>query len=57
MYRCILCAFDTELDDVVVANPHGRCVCLRCFLRETGSAKRMEKRLHRELSAMLNQAA
>jgi hypothetical protein len=54
MYRCILCAFDTELDDAVVANKSGRCICLRCYLRETGGTKMMEQRLRREVIATLD---
>ena len=52
--RCLLCAFETELDDAVVTSANGRCICLRCYLRETGAAKRMEKTLRRELIATLD---
>ncbi len=53
MHLCTLCRFETELDDVVTATTPGHCICLRCFGRETGSARPMSKELHRELSALL----
>lgn len=52
MLRCILCSFDTELDDAVVTSS-GRCICLRCFNRETHAEKRMAKGLRREVMAAL----
>jgi fumarate hydratase subunit beta len=36
MITCTICKFETELDDVALGGPSGRCVCLRCFNRETG---------------------
>lgn len=54
MLRCILCAFETELDDAVVASVNGRCICLRCFTKEINDQKRMTKALHRELIATLS---
>lgn len=53
MLRCILCAFDTELDDAVVISVNGRCICLRCFTRETNNEKPMGKGLRRELVSTL----
>lgn len=53
MLRCILCAFETEVDDAVIVASNGRCVCLRCFLCETNNAKPMDQRLRRELVATL----
>ena len=53
MLHCILCAFATELDDAVVARGDGRCICLRCFTRETDSHKRMDPELRRALRATL----
>ena len=49
MYRCIICAFGVELDDTVVVAQNGRCICLRCFARETGSQKLMRKQLRQEV--------
>jgi hypothetical protein len=53
MLRCILCAFDTEFDDAVVQSSNGRCICLRCYTRETRSQKPMTKQLRRDLVATL----
>ena len=53
MFLCRLCAFLTELDDAVVVTATGRCICLRCFLRETGGSMPMDPRLYRELTALL----
>jgi hypothetical protein len=52
MTTCTICRFATELDDVAVATPGGG-VCLRCFGRETGSARPMPKALRRQLIAAL----
>lgn len=56
MPTCIICRFETEIDDVVVAGagPGCQCVCLRCFARETGNTRPMRKALVRELSATLS---
>ena len=53
MATCTICRFETELDDVVLGGRTGRCVCLRCFDRETGSTRPMPKALRRALSAAL----
>ncbi len=53
MLRCILCAFDAEIDDAVVIGAGGRCICLRCFSKETNNEKRMDKHLRRDLIATL----
>ena len=50
---CTLCHFETELDDVVVAQDGGRCICLRCFSRETDSERPMSVELRRALSAVV----
>ena len=55
MYHCILCAFDVELDDTVVISASTRCICLRCYTRETGNLKLMTKALRRELVSTLSQ--
>lgn len=49
MTTCIICRFETELDDVVIHGAGGRCVCLRCYARETGTARPMPKALRRDL--------
>lgn len=53
MRTCTICHCETELDDVVAARPNGRCICLRCFDRETASARPMPKVLRRALTAVL----
>lgn len=52
---CIICHFDVELDDVAIGGAP-RCVCLRCYGRETGSMLVMPKSLQRELAAALAEA-
>ena len=55
---CIICRFETELDDVAVTGGSAaRCVCLRCYGRETGTARPMPKALRRELIATLAEVA
>jgi hypothetical protein len=53
MRTCTICHFETELDDVVVTLTGDRCVCLRCFGRETGNVVPMPKGLRREIIAAL----
>jgi len=53
MYLCTLCHFDCPLDDVVVAAAAGRCICLRCYARETETTKPMPKPLWWELMVAL----
>jgi hypothetical protein len=53
MTTCIICRFPTEVDDAMFAVVAGRCVCLRCFARETGTERPMPKPLRCELAAAL----
>jgi len=53
MYSCIICHFDTELDDVAVPGGARSCVCLRCYSRETRSERPMPRRLRQDLIATL----
>ncbi len=53
MWTCRICHFPVELDDVALALTDGRCICVRCFARETGGAIEMPKALRRELAAAL----
>ena len=53
MTTCRICRFETELDDVAVPGGSGRCICLRCFARETGSERRLAKGLQHEVLALL----
>ena len=54
MLTCVICRFETVLDDVIVGTTSGRCVCLRCYCRETESARPMSKQLRRDLEAALD---
>jgi hypothetical protein len=49
MTTCVICRFETELDDIVVTLPSGRCVCLHCYDRETGNERRPAKSLRRSV--------
>ena len=53
MRTCTICHFETELDDVVIAWDKGGCVCLRCYGRETSSARPMSETLRQQLVAAL----
>ncbi len=53
MWTCRLCSVEAELDDVVVATARGSCICLRCFVRQTGSTRPLSQPLRRELVATL----
>jgi hypothetical protein len=53
MHPCILCHFDTELDDVALTLAASGIICLRCFDRETASQRPMPKPLRRQLEATL----
>ncbi len=53
MLRCMICHFEVELDDVALGGTGGRCVCLRCYGRETGTLRTLPKTLQRELRAAL----
>ena len=55
MATCVICRFETEFDDVVLGGRTGRCVCLRCFDRETGNVRSMPKALRRALVTALDQ--
>lgn len=55
MRICVICRFETELDDVVAPIADRRCVCLRCFHRETRSALPMPATLRRDLTDALSE--
>jgi hypothetical protein len=54
--RCVLCRSEVELDDVALPGPQGRCICLRCYLREAGAPSPMSITLQRELALCLRAA-
>lgn len=53
MYKCVICRFEAELDDAIAPPAGGRCVCLRCFARETETARPMPGALRRDIAAAL----
>ncbi len=57
MDHCRLCHFPTERDDVVLRFPSGACLCLRCYGRETDSARPMPTALRQQLHAVLSDIA
>ncbi len=56
MYHCILCGFDAPRDDALVCSVSGRCICLRCWTRETGTMLVMSKALRCAVEATVNAA-
>ena len=56
MFICTICRFANELDDVAVMKSGGeRCICVRCFARETDNAAPMSKELRRQIIEVLAQ--
>ncbi len=54
MVTCLLCGFTVELDDAaVLLAARARCICVRCFSRETGGTLPMPDWLRREVAACL----
>lgn len=53
MFTCVICRFPVDLDDVALPGRNGRCICLRCYARETGTAHPMPKPLQREIITTL----
>lgn len=49
MYRCIVCHFDVELDDVELRGGARSCVCVRCYARQVDAEHPMPKELRRDL--------
>jgi len=51
-YRCILCKFEVSLDDAIAPLiATGRCICLRCFSRETSTTHPMPDGLRKAVTA------
>jgi hypothetical protein len=57
MFTCVICRFETELDDVATPVGKDRCICLRCYARATDSAKPMPKILRRQVISALAETA
>lgn len=53
MRTCRICRWEVTLDDVVVELREGRCICLRCYLRETEGAREMPKDYQRQIDEAL----
>lgn len=53
MFICGVCRFHFELDDVTLPGANGFCVCLGCYLRETGQWQIMPKALRQEVTAIV----
>ena len=51
MRTCVICHFETELDDVDVPIDEAQCICIRCVRRvATGQvATRVSRRLERDV--------
>jgi hypothetical protein len=56
LHVCVLCRFPAELDDAVVPTDTGRCICLRCFNRETETVRPMDRKLREAVIAVLVEA-
>jgi hypothetical protein len=57
MSTCVLCRFEVEADDVALTGPQGRCICLRCYLREADTAQAISKSLRSEIESCLAEIA
>ncbi|HLZ69483.1 MAG TPA: hypothetical protein VKV26_06165 [Dehalococcoidia bacterium] len=57
MFRCTVCHFDVELDDVEIRGGYRACICVRCYSRLVDNEKRMSKELRRELVAFMAEVA
>lgn len=58
MWRCCLCDWECELDDVIVGSiVSGRCVCVSCYYREVKAAKKMSGVLRRDIRTIVNATA
>ena len=57
MRTCRLCQWSVTPDDVVLALSGDRCVCLRCYLRETDNTRAMPKAYQRQIAAALEATA
>ncbi len=53
MFTCTICHFETLLDDVVVGGSGQTCICLSCYLRETGAFRPVPEPLVKEVRAVL----
>jgi len=49
MSICAICRFPAVPDDVVLHGPGRQCVCLHCYLRETGVLRPVPAPLRRQV--------
>ncbi len=54
MFRCILCRFEVELDDVKLNHGNGAVVCLRCYTREVEADRAMAARYRRNVQRAID---
>jgi len=57
MFTCVICRFAVPLDDAAIGGKTGRCICLRCYVRETGSEQSMPAWLSADVREALNALA
>lgn len=56
MYRCRICHFRVELDDVEIGGTQdGTCICTRCYHRLTETEKHMTRQQLIEWMAAVNE--
>ncbi len=48
MWTCRICRTLTDRDDAMMPTESGWCICLRCYLRETQTAKPLAARVRRD---------
>ena len=49
MFKCVICRWDVEFDDVEIGGANGSCVCIRCYARLVEIEKPMPKELRKEI--------
>ena len=54
MWTCVICRFEVNLDDAVAPTQSNHCVCLRCYARETESARSISNELRSQLNSLLS---
>lgn len=57
MFRCTICRFDVELDDVAIPGGARACICVRCYRRETQTEVHMAPKQRREWQRVLGEIA
>jgi hypothetical protein len=57
MFRCTICRWDVELDDVEIRGINGGCICVRCYGRLVENERRMPKELRKELISVMAEVA